>query len=165
MAAQNTKVYRKQGGAEMVVASGGTLRIESGGTLAVDAGGAVTGRPVRETVRSESFDLDNGAGTTVDRVLMRPSTAITITAARIIYDDATSGTVAAGSAKVGTTVGGGEIVAATNYENTKAVGTVTTMTIVSGAVAADTPVIVRHTGVGATQAGRAVVELEFTVNA
>lgn len=114
--------------------------------------------------KSQLFDLDNGAGTTVDEVILRPSVPITITAARIVYTDATTGTVAAGNAKIGTTVGGAEIVAATAYENTKAVGTKTDMTIVSGAVAADTPVIVRHTGVAATQAGRAYVEIEYRQN-
>jgi len=115
--------------------------------------------------RSQLFDLDNGAGTTIDEVILRPGVPITITAARIVYTDATTGTVAAGNAKIGTTVGGAEIVAATAYENTKAVGTVTPMTIVAGAVAADTPVIVRHTGVAATQAGRAYVEIEYRQNA
>jgi hypothetical protein len=97
-------------------------------------------------------------------VILVPSTAITITAARIVYSDATSGTVAAGSVKVGTTVGGAEIVAATNYENSKAVGATTALTIVAGAVAAGTAVIVRHTGVAATQAGEACVEITYTVD-
>ena len=150
------KVYRKQGGDEQVVASGGLITIESGGSI--------TGKQLKQRARSVWFNLDNGAGTTVDDVLMTPSTAITITAARILYVDATSGTVAAGNAKIGTTLGGAEIVAATAYENTKAVGTKTDMVIVAGAVAAGTPVCVRHTGVGATQAGQAVVEVEYTVD-
>lgn len=116
------------------------------------------------TARSEDFNLDNGAGATIDRVILRPSAAVTIRAARIVYTDATSGTVAAGNAKIGTTVAGAEIVAATAYENAKAVGTATAMTIVSGAVAANTPVIVRHTGVAATAAGFAHVEIEYTIN-
>lgn len=119
----------------------------------------------RLEARSAWFNLDNGAGTTIDDVLLVPTAAITITAARIIYVDATTGTVAAGNAKIGTTVGGAEVVAATAYENTKAVGTTTAMTIVSGAVSAGTPVIVRHTGVAVTQAGQAIVEIEYTVDA
>lgn len=150
------KIYRKQGGDEMVVASGGSISIESGGSI--------TGKQLKQRARSVWFNLDNGAGTTIDDVLMVPSTAITITAARILYVDATSGTVAAGNAKIGTTLGGAEIVAATAYENSKAVGTKTDMVIVAGAVAAGTPVCVRHTGVGATQAGQAVVEVEYTVD-
>ena len=124
-----------------------------------------TSRKVRRSARSVWFNLDNGNGTTIDDVLMTPTSAITITAARIIYVDATTGTVAAGNAKIGTTLGGAEVVAATAYENTKAVGTTTAMTIVSGAVAAGTSVFVRHTGVAATQAGQAVVEIEYTVDA
>ena len=116
---------------------------------------------VKQTARSPEFDLDNGAGTTIDSVILRPAAAITITTARIVYDDATTGTVAGGNAKIGTTVAGTEIVGATAYGDTKAVGTTTAMTIASGAVAAGTPVIVRHTGVAATQAGKAHVEIEF----
>jgi hypothetical protein len=112
--------------------------------------------------KSMRFDIDNGAGTTVDDVILRPAVAITITAARIVYTDATAGTVAAGNAKIGTTVGGAEIVAATAYVNGSTVGAVTNMTIVSGAVAANTPVIVRHTGIAATAAGQAYVEIEYT---
>lgn len=111
--------------------------------------------------RSQWFNLDNGAGTTIDDVILKPTIAVVVTAARILYVDATTGTVAAGNARIGTTVGGGEIVAATAYGNTKAVGTETAMTIVAGAVAANGAVFVRHTGVAITQAGQAVVEIEY----
>jgi hypothetical protein len=151
------KTYRKQGGDELVIASGGSITVEPGGAL--------TGRPVRKSQRSVWFNLDNGAGTTIDDVLLTPTTAITITAARIIYVDATSGTVAAGNAKIGVTLGGAEVVAATAYENAKAVGTTTAMAIVAGAVAAGTSVFVRHTGVASAAAGQAVVEIEYTVDA
>lgn len=150
------KVYKDQGGNRLVV--------KSGGSIAVLSGGSITGTQQKRFGWSESFDLDNGSGTTIDRVILRPSVPITITSARIVYEDATTGTVAAGNAKIGTTVGGAEIVAATSYENSKAVGTATAMTIVSGAVAANTPICVRHTGVASTQAGRAHVEIEYTID-
>lgn len=35
-------VYRKQGGNELVVASGGTITVESGGTIEVESGGILT---------------------------------------------------------------------------------------------------------------------------
>lgn len=114
--------------------------------------------PTTQTARSVWFNLDNGAGTTIDDVILRESRPIVVTACRILYVDATAGTVAGGTAAVGTTVGGVDIVAATNYENAKAVGTTTAMVIASGFVAANTPVIVRHTGVAVTQAGQSVVE-------
>lgn len=119
----------------------------------------------RNLARSVWFNLDNGSGTTIDDVILRCAQAISIKAARIVYVDATTGTVAAGNAKIGTTVGGAEIVAATAYENTKAVGTATAMTLTAAAafVAAGTPIIVRHTGVAVTQAGQAVVEIEYVV--
>lgn len=119
----------------------------------------------REVASSVWFDLDNGAGTTIDDVILRSSQNISIKAARIVYVQATSGTVAAGSAKIGTTVNGDEIVAATNYENAKAVGTATAMTLKAAAafVAANTPICVRHTGVAATQAGQVRVEIEYEV--
>lgn len=151
------KVYRKNSGNTQVVASGGLIDVESGGSI--------TGRQMKKTVRSVWFNLDNGNGTTIDDVVMVPATAITITAARIVYVDATTGTVAAGNARIGTTVGGSEIVASTAYENTKTVGLTTAMTIVSGAVAANAMVCVRHTGVAATAAGQAVVEIDYTVDA
>lgn len=119
----------------------------------------------RQVARSQWFNLDNGAGTTIDDVILRHTQPVSIKAARIVYVDATTGTVAGGSAQIGTTVTGVELVAATNYENTKAVGTTTAMTLKAAAalVPALTPVIVRHTGVAVTQAGQAVVEIEYTV--
>lgn len=111
--------------------------------------------------KSPEFDLDNGSGTTIDAVIMGLSKAVTISAARIIYTDATSGTVAAGSIKVGTTVGGVDIIAATNYANAQAVGQRQALTLASAAVAANTSLFVRHSGVAATQAGKAFVEIEF----
>jgi hypothetical protein len=126
---------------------------------------SLSGKVNTKSARSVWFNLDNGAGTTIDDVIMKPTDAITITAARIIYVDATSGTVAAGNVKLGTAVGGDQIVAATAYENTKAVGTETALVIADGAVAAGGAVFVRHTGVAATAAGQAVVEIEYTVDA
>jgi len=119
----------------------------------------------RDIARSVWFNLDNGAGTTIDDVILRHTQAISIKAARITYVDATTGTVAAGTAGIGTTVAGVELVAATAYENTKAVGTSTAMVVKAAGsfVAANTPIIVRHTGVAVTQAGQAVVEIEYTV--
>lgn len=145
-ATYQTDVYLAQGGESLVVKSAGTTT------------------PGRHVARSQDFDLDNGAGTTVDDCILRRSEAITLRAGRIVYSDATTGTVAAGNAKVGTTVAGAELVAATAYENAKAVGTSTALVFAATAVAANTPVIVRHTGVAITQAGKAYVEIEYTID-
>ena len=115
----------------------------------------------RKTAKSIWFNLDNGSGTTIDDVILAAVEALTITDARIVYVDATSGTVAAGNVKVGTTVGGAEIVAATAYANSATVGTTTAMTLVNAKVPAGTMISVRHTGVAATAAGQAFVQIEY----
>lgn len=116
------------------------------------------------TLKSSSFDLDNGAGTTIDEILCKMPFAITLRAARVVYDDAQTGTVAAGNIKLGGSVGDGAYIAATSYENTKAVGTSTACTILTSAVAADQALFVRHTGVAATQAGKAHLEVDYTID-
>lgn len=111
--------------------------------------------------RSVWFNLDNGAGTTIDDIVLRAGVAIVVTAVRAVYVDATTGTVAGGNFRVGTTVGGSEICAATAYENAKTVGTVTDGAVVTGLVPANGFVCVRHTGVAVTQAGQAIIEVEY----
>ena len=109
------------------------------------------------------FNLDNGSGVTIDDILLYCSQPVLVKAARIVYVDATAGTVAAGNAKIGTTVGGAEIVAATAYGDGATVGSVTALTVIQSAarVAANTMISVRHTGVAATAAGQAYVEIEY----
>lgn len=114
-----------------------------------------------DIAKSVWFNIDNGAATTIDDVILKPSVAIVITAARCVYVDATTGTVAGANWKIGSTLGGAEVVAATAYENSKAVGTATNGTIVAGAIAAGGSVFVRHTGIAATAAGQAYVEIEY----
>jgi hypothetical protein len=57
------KVYNKQGGDELIVASGGELKVESGGATSVESGGTSTiesgGRlTLEETANFKFFDLD-----------------------------------------------------------------------------------------------------------
>lgn len=117
-----------------------------------------------KTVRSPVVNIDNGAGTTIDHCIFRPDIAITIREARIVYDTETAGTVAGANAKLGTTVGGNELVAATAYTNSAAVGAVTAMTLAIAAVAKDTPILFRHTGIAVTAAGEAHIEIDYTVD-
>lgn len=112
-------------------------------------------------INSPWINLDNGAGATIDGVLLRLSKAVTLSAARVIYVDATSGTVSAGSIQLGTTVGGSDIVAVKNYENSKAVGGQTNLTLASTALNAGQPLHYRHIGVAATQPGQVIVQIEF----
>lgn len=121
-------------------------------------------RNSRLVARSMLFNIDNGAGTTVDDVMLRHSKAVRLLTARVVYSDATTGTVAAATVQVGTTVTGVDLVAATNLENAKAVGTQTALVLAANEVAAGTPIIARHTGVAVTQAGQYYVEIEYAVH-
>lgn len=116
------------------------------------------------TARSPVINIDNGAGTTIDHTILRHPKAITITEARIVYDTETAGTVAGANAKLGYTVAGAEIVAATAYTNSAAVGSTTAMTLVDATIAAGAPVIFRHTGIAATAAGEAHIEIDYQVD-
>jgi hypothetical protein len=116
-----------------------------------------------KTMRSQLFDLDNGSGTTIDDVLGYFNNAVRLIRARIVYADATTGTVAAANATLGTTLAGAELVAATAYGNAKAVGTQTAMTLVTTYVAPGSYIHCRHTGVASTQAGKAYVEVDYTL--
>jgi hypothetical protein len=110
------------------------------------------------------FDIDNGAATTVDDAFLIHPYPITIISAKVLYTTATTGTVAAALIQLGTAVDGEQIVAETALANTKAVGTTTSLTIVSGAVAANTMVTARHTGIAATAAGEYRVVVEYRVD-
>ena len=118
-----------------------------------------------QVVQSQLFNIDNGAGATIDDTILYLSQSINIKAARAVYSTATTGTVAAATVGIGTAVAGVELVAATALENTKAVGTVTALVLKAAAsfVAANTPIIVRHTGIAATAAGEYRVILEYVV--
>ena len=138
---------------EYVSATSGWVHIHDGGEL--------SDQEIHHA-RTPEFDIDNGAGTTIDAVIAALSFAITIRAARIVYTTVTAGTVAAGNARIGTGIGGAQIVASTAYVNSSVIGAVTAMTLVTGVIAADRAIHVRHTGVAATVAGIAFVEIEYT---
>jgi hypothetical protein len=113
-------------------------------------------------VRStNTFNLDNGSGTTVDEVLFDAGgRACRLLRAYALYQEAT-GTVASANFKLGTAVGGATLVAATAYENSKAIGDVTEGTIlIGGYIPANEELWVRHTGVAATAVGTATIVVE-----
>lgn len=119
-------------------------------------------RQSRVQTKTQFFNLDNGAGTTVDEpVVIAPTrNPIRIIKVYALYGEATQ-TVASGTYQLGTTVGGSDLVAATAYENTKAVGTITEATVTLAVVAPATVINVRHTGVAATQTGTATICVEY----
>ena len=104
---------------------------------------------------SVEFNIDNGNGTTVDDVWSIPG-PILVVAVRAVYTEASDSSMGAPTFKVGTAVGGAQIVAATTLEESKSVGTYTDGAIVAGAgrVAANGILAVRHTGIATTQAGK-----------
>lgn len=119
----------------------------------------------RHVVQTTQFNIDNGAGTTLDDAFLICSQPISIKRVTVLYTQATTGTVAAATVQLGTTAGGTELVAATALENTKAIGTTTALTLKAAAafVAANTMITARHTGVAATAAGEYRVLVEYEV--
>lgn len=113
-------------------------------------------------VRSQFFNLDNGAGTTVDEPLFAVPARCGVRLVRVyaVYGEATQ-TVASANFKLGASAGGADYVAATAYENSKAVGVATEGTLVTDVVPASSVVFVRHTGVAVTQTGTASIVVEF----
>ena len=128
------------------------------------AGSKLAANARREVARSRMFNIDNGAATTLDEVLIKATVAITLTSARIVYVTETTGTVAAGNVKLGTTLGGNDIVLATAFANGAVVGAQGTLSLAAAAIGAGGALFVRHTGVAATALGEYYVEVEFTVN-
>ena len=117
-----------------------------------------------QVYKSQTFNIDNGAGTTIDEVFVIPQ-GITIEWARMVYQEATDTTgVATANCKIGTAVTGAQIVAATACEVSKAVGGYTAMTLVLSKVAANTTIFIRHTGIAATEGGQYNVLIGYRVN-
>jgi hypothetical protein len=109
----------------------------------------------------QAFDLDNGSGTTIDETLFNSGPrGARLVRVYALYE-VTAGTVASGNFKLGVAAGGATLVAATAYTDSAAAGDVTEAAIVLDAIPPNTTVFVRHTGVGATQAGSAYVIAEF----
>lgn len=120
-------------------------------------------RNPRSIIRSKTFNLDNGNGTTDDEVLFDAgSISWRILRVYAVYQEATQ-TVAAANFKLGVTAGGATLVAATAYEDSKAVGDITTGTVLlNGFLPKNEELFVRHTGVAATQTGTATIVVELS---
>lgn len=121
-------------------------------------------RQSKDTVRSQFFNLDNGAGTTVDEPIFRTGPlGGRLVRVYALYGEVTQ-TVAGGNFKLGVSAGGATLVAATAYEDSKAVGTSTSASILVDRIPANTTVYVRHTGVATTQTGTASIIVEWVAN-
>jgi hypothetical protein len=113
-------------------------------------------------VSATEFNIDVGSGTTTDEAVLCLPFAIDLTDVRAVYTVATDTTGAASANfKLGTTVGGNTLVAATALEVSKAAGAYTAATIAISRVAANTSVFIRHTGIAATEAGNYRVHITY----
>jgi hypothetical protein len=112
-------------------------------------------------LRSKTFNIDNGSGTTDDDVLFAnlPTDAV-IVSVQAVYVEATD-TAGAASAnfKLGTAAAGEQIVAATALAGSKAVGSATSSALVASKIAAGGSLFARHTGIAATEAGQYFLEV------
>lgn len=123
------------------------------------------GAQANRVYKTQIFNIDNGAGTTVDDVAFNLDQMVEIVSVRPVYTEATdTAGVASANYKVGTTAGGVDIVAATALDVSKAVGGYgANATLVSTIVPANTSLFIRHTGVAATEAGQYYVQIEYRV--
>jgi hypothetical protein len=118
-------------------------------------------RQGRVLVRSANINIDNGAGTTIDEVLVNAGpVGIRLVRVYFLYEEIAQ-TVAAGNFKLGVAVGGATLVAATAYTNTAAIGDVTEAAVLDVRVPANTTIWMRHTGIAATATGTGKVCLEY----
>jgi hypothetical protein len=107
-----------------------------------------------------AFNIDNGAGTTLDYQIANLPFDAYLISVRAIYSEATD-TAGAASANfsVGVAAGGATLVAATALEAAKAIGATTTAVIASALLPANTTLWVRHTGVATTEVGQYFVQV------
>ena len=112
--------------------------------------------------KTDTINIDNGSGTTADHVILYCANDIYLVDANVVYTEATD-TAGAASATVavGVTAGGATLVTATALQVSKAVGSVTALTLNLHYVAAGSSIFVRHTGIATTEAGQYYVQLRY----
>ena len=107
-----------------------------------------------------AYNVDNGAGTTLDYQIGNFPFDCYLVDVRAIYSEATDTTGAASANfKLGVSAGDDTIVAATALEVAKAIGAYTQATIASDLLPANTTLWVRHTGVATTEVGQYFVQV------
>lgn len=122
------------------------------------------GNQAHDVYETQIFNIDNGAGTTIDDVFYCVHDTF-IDSVYPVYAEATdTAGVASANWKIGTAAGGAQVVAATAYEVSKAVGAAGTAgVLVISFVPAGTTLFVRHTGIAATEGGQAKIRIEYHV--
>lgn len=111
-------------------------------------------------VKSQIFNIDNGAGTTIDDLMANLPFDAYVVDVRAVYTEATDTTGAASANfKLGIAAAGATIVAATALEVAKAIGSTTLAAIVAPLLAANTSLWCRHTGIATTEVGQYYVQV------
>ena len=119
-----------------------------------------------QIAKTQTFNIDNGSGTTVDDVVLYAASDLYLQDAYCVYTEATDTTGAAtASVKMGITAGGNELVASTNLSAAKAVGAAVALTLARHFVPAGSSVFVRHTGRASTEAGQYYVQVRYAYKA
>jgi uncharacterized protein YaiE (UPF0345 family) len=145
----------------------GDATMSNAGAVTIGSGkitvAKMTATAKKHYIRGESFDIDGAGATDTYQVLLVPVSGIEISQALLVYEGATSGTVATGSVRLGTAIDGQQIAGSLSFENSKAVGYSKAFTEAEYTVPAGSAIHVRFSGVATTQAGVVHVELEYSL--
>jgi hypothetical protein len=124
------------------------------------------GRNGTKYIVSDEINIDSGGSSHVYYTVLVPEVDIFIESARVIYTEATD-TAGADSAtvSVGIASGGVTIVAATALGLSKAIGSYTALVLATQRVPANSPLIVTHNGIAATEGGKYKVQFRYRIAA
>lgn len=122
------------------------------------------GKQARDVYHTQIFNIDNGAGATIDDVFYCANDTI-IDSIYPVYTEATDTTgVASANWRVGVAAAGATVVASTALEVSKAVGAAGTAgTLLLTSFPAGTTLFFRHTGIASTEGGQYKLRMEYHV--
>jgi len=110
---------------------------------------------------TQTFNIDNGAGTTIDDVWYLPYKTVLVAAYKV-YTEATDTTGAASAnVRAGVAAAGATVLASTALDVATAVGAAVAASLLINEFAAGTTIFTRHTGVATTEVGQYYVEYVY----
>lgn len=116
------------------------------------------GKNKYNTHATQIFNVDNGAGTTIDDLWYLPYKTVLVAAFKV-YTEATDTTGAAtANVRAGVAAAGATVIASTALDVATAVGGAVAATLALNEVPAGTTIFTRHTGVATTEVGQYYVE-------
>lgn len=118
------------------------------------------------TALSAEFNIDAGAGTDTDDLMVHVRQGARPVAARLVFTEASDSSMSGCNVKLGTTQGAQNIVAQTNITEAKAVGSVQALTLASGVddLGDDGNIWARVRSIAATQVGKFKVAVDYVPN-